>query len=165
MDPLGWGQGVVPEAGFQGFASRLELDWGTYTKARYVSNDGTIRTMYYCSATTVSDTVEREHGRERQRRKKEERRSRRDKMDKGRSRGQGLDSSILVALGLSTVCVCVSCQLVSLPLCSCRMVHRPGNLVVLSSMDPIYIGCHSDCRHTHTRAHTPAPMPSHPHLP
>lgn len=34
MDPLGWGQGVVPEAGFQGFASRLELDWGASTYYR-----------------------------------------------------------------------------------------------------------------------------------
>lgn len=37
MDPLGWGQGVVPEAGFQGFASRLELDWGTYLGSVRVS--------------------------------------------------------------------------------------------------------------------------------
>lgn len=80
-------------------------------------------------------------------------------MGKGRSRGQGLDSSILVALGLSIVCVCLVS--LSLPLCSCRTVHRPGNLVVLSSMDPIYIGCHSDCRHTHTHTHT-HPLPCHP---
>lgn len=82
-------------------------------------------------------------------------------MGKGRSRGQGLDSSILVALGLSIVCVCVC--LVSLALCSYRTVHRPGNLVALSSMDPIYIGCHSDCRHTHTHTRFPChPIPTCP---
>ena len=57
----------------------------------------------------------------------------------------------------------LACRLcVSLSLCSCRTVHRPGNLVVSSSMDPIYIGCHSDCRQTLSHIPTCPDDPANP---
>lgn len=102
MDPLGWGQGVVPEAGFQGFASRLELDWGASTigpvrihLARYWA----IRTVYCCRAALVSSRWW-QGKRERGGKKKQ-----RDKMARGQEQGprSRLEDSFSPLFGLSIV--------------------------------------------------------------